>query len=160
MLSPEQLLADAANTSDTLSLPNGASIRVAKNDGPRTLQVGAEDPQAYITSQNVEALSRQAEFLVDRINALIDPTTGTTRRGFEQDREKLVLQLHAVQRSALYEQTVGEARRREAARSPHEGIAQMKAELEWQERRTQDATAKALDELFGPISGSRDDADD
>ena len=150
-LSAEHLIAEANNPSDTLTLPNGASLRIIRNEPAQTLRVGEADPHAYVTETKIEALQRQADFLIERLDGVTDPATGGPRAGYEAEHQRYVMQLHQVQRTAAYEQTVGESLRRARDNDPTQGVAQLRAEAEFQDRRSADRNARALDEMFGRV---------
>lgn len=147
---PEQMQADAAHTGETLTLDNGASIRVHSNHSSRQfLQIGSGDPAQAIVDTEIESLTRQGEHLVDQMERMVDKTTGDVRPELVDDYNRRALQLQQLQRAAAYQQNVAIHRIRAQGQS---GVAQMQREAAWQDmNRTQNDTAAALEKEFGRV---------
>lgn len=151
LISDEQLAAEMHNDSGTLTLPSGATLGYSEKQPARTLQVGEGDPTGYLIETRLDALANQADYLLERLATVSDPATGGPRSGYETDHRNLVLRLHSVQRAAAYEKHITEARLRAQGGDERSGLSQLIAESAHQDRRTGDANARALDEMFGKV---------
>lgn len=150
ILTADDLLGDATNPTSTVQVASGATLTIQQNKGPQSFTVGERDPHAWVTSTKIEALERDAQGLVDQINALTNPKTGEMYPDCEGYRTKLVMQLQQVQRQALFEQTIGEQRRRAADSTREDGLRELQAEDAWRAERTQNDVARELERRFGP----------
>jgi hypothetical protein len=144
-------IAAAIANSGEISHGGHSSIRVSTPEPARTLQVGRENPAAYVLETRLESLAGRAEFHVEQLRLLTDAATGGPRAGCEREWNVHSMNLRQMQLAAKYDAAMMEAKQRSAAADASRGLPQLQAEAEYQARKAQDATARQLDSMFGSV---------